>query len=334
MSQLHEIIFITALIFAIFFSRRTLAKIFFVITKQFLPIHVLDKIKFYDVELQKLLSTVVSFAAIVIALASVNFLFDVKYNFTLCLRLLFLIFLTVVALEISNICFKFLIPQKYIGNKAMDGLLRFAKRLINSALIVVFLVAFIGTCGVSVSGLLTTLGLGGAALALASKDSLANLFGSISLISDRVFQVGDVVKINNVVEGTVEDIGLRSTKIRTSMHSLVTIPNSMLSNIAVDNLSQMHGKFIVQSLFVSEGNDVQKIDAFVTTLSEQLKQSSEIQLPIVSFYDFTQNGIQISISYLIPNDKCHKYYNIRNEINQLILKILHSIGLKLMFIIS
>ena len=76
--------------------------------------------------------------------------------------------------------------------------------------------------------LLAGLGLGGLAFALAAKDTAANLFGSIMLILDRPFKIGDAVKAGNV-DGTVEEIGFRSTRIRTFYNSLISVPNQGLA---------------------------------------------------------------------------------------------------------
>lgn len=90
--------------------------------------------------------------------------------------------------------------------------------------------------GFNVAGLLAGLGIGGLAVALAAKETLANFFGSISLLMDRTFQIGDTIKQGDV-EGVVEKIGLRSTRVRTKQNYIVSIPNQLLTNSPVTNMT-------------------------------------------------------------------------------------------------
>jgi MscS family membrane protein len=90
--------------------------------------------------------------------------------------------------------------------------------------------------GYNVAGLLAGLGIGGLAVALAAKETLANLFGSLALLMDRTFQVGDTIKQGDV-EGEVVNIGLRSTRVRTKEGYVVSIPNQLITNAAVTNMT-------------------------------------------------------------------------------------------------
>lgn len=90
--------------------------------------------------------------------------------------------------------------------------------------------------GYNVAGLLAGLGIGGLAVALAAKETLANLFGSLALLMDRTFQVGDTIK-QGEVEGEVVNIGLRSTRVRTKEGYIVSIPNQLMTNAAVTNMT-------------------------------------------------------------------------------------------------
>lgn len=110
----------------------------------------------------------------------------------------------------------------------------------------IFFVAIAGllalqNAGYNVAGLLAGLGIGGLAVALAAKETLANLFGSIALLMDRTFQVGDTVR-QGEVEGVVEKIGLRSTRVRTKEGYIVSIPNQLITNAPVTNMTPHAGR--------------------------------------------------------------------------------------------
>ncbi len=92
--------------------------------------------------------------------------------------------------------------------------------------------------GYSIGGLLTTLGIGGAAIAFAAQNTLSNLWGAVSILLDQPFKEGDWIRIGSKAYGRVESIGLRSTRLRTEQNTLVIIPNNILMNEYVENSFQ------------------------------------------------------------------------------------------------
>ena len=88
---------------------------------------------------------------------------------------------------------------------------------------------------IDVASLVAGLGIGGLAFALAAKDTIANLFGSLTVFVDKPFQVGDAISIGGSTTGVVEEVGFRSVRIRTFDKTLITLPNGMLTNSVVEN---------------------------------------------------------------------------------------------------
>jgi MscS family membrane protein len=105
------------------------------------------------------------------------------------------------------------------------------------------------------------LGLGGLAFALAAKDLLGNFFGSLTVLLDRPFQIGDWVVIDDV-EGSVEEVGFRTTKVRTFYNSLITLPNSVLTNTKIDNMGARRFRRMNTMLGLTYDTSPEKIDAF------------------------------------------------------------------------
>lgn len=91
--------------------------------------------------------------------------------------------------------------------------------------------------GVNVTAALASLSIGGLAIGLAAQDTLANLFGAVAIFADKPFRVGDRIRLDNTVDGTVEGIGLRSTRVRNLDGHLVTIPNKTMGNAAITNVT-------------------------------------------------------------------------------------------------
>lgn len=103
----------------------------------------------------------------------------------------------------------------------------------NLALVVLYgvgAVMILDNLGFAIAGFLAALGLGGAAIAFAGRDTIANLYGSIAIAIDVPFRIGDVIEVTGKVQGVVEEIGLRSTRVRTRMGRVITVPNGMLAN--------------------------------------------------------------------------------------------------------
>jgi len=139
------------------------------------------------------------------------------------------------------------IPLTRLTRRAIDRLSHQARldrtiasflRQISAFMIwLVLLTVAAGILGIHITGLLATIGILGLVLALAAQDTLANLFASLMLLVDRPFRVGDWVLVDND-EGTIEDVGLRSTKIRTFADSLIIVPNSILANRSIENFGR------------------------------------------------------------------------------------------------
>ena len=115
---------------------------------------------------------------------------------------------------------------------------------------------------VDVGSLLAGLGIGGVAVALAAKDTVANFFGSLMIFVDRPFQIGDWVKVAEV-EGIVEEVGFRSTRVRTFYNSLVTIPNAHFTEASIDNMGQRQYRRTYTVLNLTYDTTPEQMEAFV-----------------------------------------------------------------------
>ncbi len=133
--------------------------------------------------------------------------------------------------------------------------------------------------GISITAIMSTLGIGGLAFALAAKDTLSNLFGGITILFDDVYRMGDWVKIGDV-EGTVAEIGLRSTTIRTFDNALITIPNAQVSVASVKNWNRrVVGRRIKLYIGVTYESDMDDIRQALDDIREMLKHHPGIANP-------------------------------------------------------
>ncbi len=138
--------------------------------------------------------------------------------------------------------------------------------------VIVFGIVFVAEiAGFKPTSLLAGLGLGGLAFALAAKDTIANVFGSVTILVDRPFQIGDWIVTGNV-EGSVETVGIRSTRVRTFYNSLITVPNSELTNATIDNMGARRYRRIKTMLCLTYDTPPEKIEAFCEGVRELIRQ--------------------------------------------------------------
>ena len=129
-----------------------------------------------------------------------------------------------------------IIFRKFIKN--LSDIYPLLQKLLFFGFVLLGCVVAANNLGYSIGGLLTTLGIGGAAIALAAQNTLSNLWGAVSILLDQPFKEGDWIRIGSKAYGRVESIGLRSTRLRTEQNTLVIIPNNILMNEYVENSFQ------------------------------------------------------------------------------------------------
>ncbi|HXG67674.1 MAG TPA: mechanosensitive ion channel domain-containing protein [Blastocatellia bacterium] len=143
----------------------------------------------------------------------------------------------------------------------LDALLvPFVRTMLRVLVLVVGLAIIAENFNLKITGLLAGLGIGGIAIALAAQDTLNNFFGSLAVLVERPFKRGDAIKFGDI-EGNVEEVGLRSTRLRTPNDSVVTVPNSILSRSSVDNLGARKYRRWRTTLAIPYGTPPEKIES-------------------------------------------------------------------------
>jgi len=183
--------------------------------------------------------------------------------------------------------------------------------------------------GVTVTTLMGTLGIGGMAFALASQDTIKNIFGGITIFTDGTFQIGDVIRINDA-EGTVVDIGLRSTRIRTYDLRLVIIPNSQLIDAIVTNISSEPGRRVVIDLGLTYDTLPDKMQEAIALLHAVPSRVTEIDSGVTAaFLQFADSALVIRFIYFIR--KSADIFETQSKVNFDILTHFNAAGLSFAF---
>ncbi len=196
---------------------------------------------------------------------------------------------------------------------------------IKKSLIAVFVVVgtlmTVQSLGYNVSTILQGLGIGGLAFALAAQDTIANLFGSIVVAIDQPFKIGETVKIG-AHTGTVEDIGLRSTKIRLIDKSLVVMPNKMVSSEAIVNLSRFTQRRVEQVIGLTYDTTPDQLAAIVEDFRGILSAELEIDPTsvMVFFRDLSASSLDVWVVYASREADFQKGLALRQRVNLAIMR--------------
>jgi MscS family membrane protein len=181
--------------------------------------------------------------------------------------------------------------------------------------------------GFHVENIWTGLGIAGAALALATKESIENLIASFIIFFDRPFTVGDFLKVNNI-SGTVEKIGLRSTRIRTDMKTFVTVPNKQMVDSIVDNQTLRTQRKAEIRLQVGLSTEKSRINQLIESIEKKLDRPN-IENPTVFLNDITGTAFLINVDFFTPPIPLKEFNEIKQEINFEILALLESLGIEI-----
>lgn len=193
-------------------------------------------------------------------------------NITKTFGIFYVIIISVILYRITNTVAYMKMEQIRNSKMIKNEVINLAIKVINSLIIIIALIVILQILGVNLTALLSGLGIAGAAVAFAAKDSISNIFGSISILLGDVFEQGDWIETKDV-NGTVVEIGLRASTIRTFDNALISIPNSELANNGVKNWSRRRiGRRIKMNIGVTYQSDFDDIRQAIVDIREMLKE--------------------------------------------------------------
>ncbi|MGI5921793.1 MAG: mechanosensitive ion channel family protein [Syntrophomonadaceae bacterium] len=211
-------------------------------------------------------------------------------------------------------------------------LIHFASKVIRFIIVALAICIVAQEWDYNISGLIAGLGLGGLAFALAAKDTLANLFGGMVIIMDKPFTLGDWISTSRI-EGTVENISFRSTRIKTFAQAVVTVPNSTLVNEAITNWSKMGKRRINFSLGLTYDTSSEKLKKCIGAIREMLQAHPEVHEDtiMVCFDKFSDSSLDVLIYFFTKETGWEEHLAVKEDINLKIMNILESEGVSLAF---
>ncbi len=206
------------------------------------------------------------------------------------------------------------------------------KKTLITLFVILGILVTVQSLGYDVKAALGALGIGGLAFALAAQDTIANIFGSVVVATDQPFRIGETVTIG-AHTGTVEDIGLRSTKIRKPDRSLVTVPNRTVANESIVNLSRFTARRVEQVLGLTYDARAEQLEAIVADLRRIIESEPAVNAPDthVYFRDFGASSMDIWIVYVIKDADFTKHMQVRQRLNLAFMRAVEARGLSFAF---
>ncbi len=222
-----------------------------------------------------------------------------------------------------------IVASEHLRRRSLDSqLIRLGMRLCGIAVAIGVLIEGADELGFPAYSVLAGLGVGGLAVALAARDSLANLLGSMLIMFEKPFRVGHSIRVGST-EGTVEDVGFRSTRIRTGDNSLVSIPNNSVVNTTVENLSVRPTRRQRLFLQLSYVTPREKIEALVTALEQMVAGDRRIAQDKheVRFNSFSEKSLDILVMFNLDVPDSSTELLARQELLYKMMDLIAALGI-------
>jgi MscS family membrane protein len=223
--------------------------------------------------------------------------------------------------------------SEHLSRRSLDSqLIRLGTRLAGIVIGIGFLIQGANELGFPAYSVLAGLGVGGLAFALAARDSLANLLGSMLIMIEKPFRVGHFIRVGGS-EGTVEEVGFRSTRIRTADNSLISIPNNAVVNATVENLSlrpRRRQRFFVQLTYDTPREKVEEVASRIKQLLIDHPATEETSIQ-VRFNDFAESSLNILVQFHLNVADAPSEPKEREDILLQIMDLTKEIGVEFAF---
>ncbi len=228
--------------------------------------------------------------------------------------------------------FLFFGMQKRVGLELNQAVVPFISKILKVLLIALAGVLVVSELGYDISGFIAGLGLGGLAFALAAQDTAGNIFGGIIILLDKPFTVGDWI-LSPSVEGVVEEINLRSTRVRTFAQSVVVMPNSKLTNEPITNWSKMGKRRVTFNVGVTYSTPREVLKECVKKTTAMLEAHPDVhkETIMVRFDSFNNSSLDIFVYFFTNTTQWEEFLRVKEDVNYKIMEIIENEGTSFAF---
>ncbi len=210
--------------------------------------------------------------------------------------------------------------------------IKFIANILKIVIVALSVVVIISELGYNITGLITGLGLGGLTFSLAAQSTASDLFSGFTIVTDKPFDVGDYI-LTPSVEGVVEDITMRSTRIRTFADTVIVVPNSKLVNEPITNYSRMNKRYVDFTVNLTYGADKETIQSCVSDINEMLERHEDVNKDriLVVFSGFSDSSQDIRIIFFTNTTSYDDSLKVREDIYYKVKDIIKKNGAEFAF---
>jgi MscS family membrane protein len=214
-----------------------------------------------------------------------------------------------------TLCLAFERARMMVDRTSTQSLLLLGERLLNALVVVVALLAILSVAGIDTKTALAGLGIGGVALALGARKTVENLLGGIFLLSDRALAVGDFCSISNR-QGTVEDITLRSVRLRTPENTLVSLPAGVLSQEGIENFATRQKIMVRTTLRLRYGTSVEQLRRILEGVRRLLEAHPRLERESarIRLVDFGERAVELELFCYVLTREAPEFLAVREEL--------------------
>jgi MscS family membrane protein len=206
-------------------------------------------------------------------------------------------------------------------NKADDQLIPFLKELTKTLICFMGFFVLLGfVFEINVLTLITGLGIGGIAIALAAKESLENLIGSFTIFLDKPFTVGDVVKVDGI-EGTIQKVGFRSTWLTSPDKTTIVIPNRAMIDGVLENVTLRDYRRVNFHIGLTYETELEEIKKILVEINTYLEGNANTKDGYATFDNFGESGLNVQVLYLVISMEHARFVKVKEEINFKLIEI-------------
>jgi len=292
-----------------------------------------DVVPTYLHSLSKPLGFLIIFLAFEKALPLLEFPISVSYYLNLAIKILIPVIITFLIYKITNYVSEFF--EKFAEktpNKLDDKIVPIVRKFLKVVVVIFGGLYIIQNIGLDITPLLAGVSIGSLAFALAAQETIKNLFGSVTLFTDKVFEPGDWI-IADGVDGTVEEVGIRSTRVRTFNDSIIIVPNGKLADMKINNMGKRNYRRFKTMLGVIYGTPTNKINEFVVGLKKIVAEHPNTKKDYDRIYlnNLADYSIQILFDTFLITANYDEELLVRDQLITSIIELAESIDVDFAF---
>lgn len=213
---------------------------------------------------------------------------------------------------------------------ASRSMLHLARRAAIATIVVLAILVLLSNWGYNTTTVVASLGVGGIAVALAAQQTIANVFGGVSIIGDQPVRIGDYGKFGDLI-GTVEDIGMRSTRIRTPARTIVSLPNSSFAGLNIENYTLRDKMLFDTALAIKRGTTHEQVGQLTEALQQKLESNKSVEAgkSTIRVTGLTSSAINVEVFCYVRTTDWDQFYSVQGELFLAINEVLKSKNIEL-----